>query len=75
MGINWFYAPAAFPIPIGDSGAPGDRDSIDLAVVVPDRLNPEGGCHVMLVVSVVAVVTTVVVRELARRQVRESRLL
>ena len=73
------YGPAAFPIPIGDSGAPGDRDSISQAVVVVvdyslDRLIPEGGCHVTLVVSVVAVAAAAVVRELAHRRVRESRL-
>jgi hypothetical protein len=70
------YYAAAFPIPIGDSGAPEDRDSANRAVVVdsPDRLIPEGGCHVMLVASVVAV-AAVVVRELAHHRVRESRLL
>ena len=53
------HAPAAFPIPIGDSGAPGVRDSINQAVVVvdsPDRLIPGGGRHVMLVASVAVLV-------------------
>ena len=54
------HAPAAFPIPIGDSGAPGVRDSVNQAAVVvvdsPDRLIPGGGRHVMLVASVAVLV-------------------
>jgi hypothetical protein len=43
------HAPAAFPIPIGDSGAPEVRDSVNQVVVVdsPGRLIPGGDRHVM----------------------------
>ena len=44
------HAPAAFPIPIGDSGAPEVRDSVNRAVAVvdsPGRLIPVGDRHVM----------------------------